>query len=239
VSWGKKEKRICAALSVLLFAGGSLLAGDVANFKDLGFSNDGAIYMFGEYGIEGRTLQPWAELYIIDVQKNTFVPNGRLVYKYDKKVVAGTDGEGALYAIVGQNPEITSKYGMSYLKQGAPLFLSVKENIPSNNASIEFRDFNKGDAYKVTLKSFSEGNGKDMKSSFYLTVVKTDARGKTTAAIVGNPQIKRSNVNSYSIKKVTYKSDTSSMIFVIEMKTPTSSGSDIRYMVEAFQEPKN
>jgi predicted secreted protein len=213
----------------------NIYAGDVANFKDLGFSPDGSIYMFGEYGVTGATLQPWARLNIVDVKQNEFVPGGRLSYKHDTKVIAGTDGEGALYAIIGQNPEITNRYGMNYLKQGHPLFITLLENDNSALETITFRDFDKGDNYKVDLHSSLPVYNSQSGSSFYLNVEKTSARGAKTNYLVGSPEVKRAGVTAYSIKKVTIKPETSSIVFIIELRLSSKDGSDVRYMVETLK----
>jgi predicted secreted protein len=212
----------------------ALPAGDVASFVDLGFSADGAIYMFGEYGIEGATLRPWANLNIVDVRKNDFVTGGRLVYKHNDIVAAGHDGEGALLAIVGQNPAITKLYGMSYLKQGVPLYVSLLEGHTAGGEAINFRDFDRGATYRASLISLTEGSGRNVWSSFYINVERTDRDGTKKTYRVGSPEIKRTQVTSYSIKKVSVKPETDALIFVIEMRLPLGSGPDIRYMVEAL-----
>jgi predicted secreted protein len=238
------KRKLVAALA--LFALSSFMlcaacwAGDVANFKDLGFTADGGIYMFGEYGVTGNDLKPWARLYIVDVTKNDFVAGGRLVYKDSKKIVAGTDGEGALYAIVGQNPEITSRYHFNYLKQGIPLFVTLKNSTLASEGSdtqtIDFRDFDRKTAYTVTLNSLVQGSGSGVSSSFYLTIQRKNPNGTVESFQAGSPDIKR-GVSSYSIKKVTYKPDTHSMVFVIETRSPSKTGGDdIGYMVETWKE---
>ena len=63
--WEESMKRIltgifCAALSIFP---ASLFAGDAAVFSDIGFSQDGLTYVFGEYGKTDQKYQAWAEIY--------------------------------------------------------------------------------------------------------------------------------------------------------------------------------
>lgn len=48
-------------------------AGDFAEFKSLGFSPDGSIYAFEQFGIQDGSGFPYAERYFINVKNDTFV----------------------------------------------------------------------------------------------------------------------------------------------------------------------
>ena len=63
----------------VFLAAGLSFAGDAAAFKNIGFSDDGKIYIFGQYGKTDVKYQPYAEIYTVDVEKNEYVPGG--VYK--------------------------------------------------------------------------------------------------------------------------------------------------------------
>jgi predicted secreted protein len=221
----------------LTFFFGSFLcayAAEVANFVDFGFSPDGTIYMFGEYGVKEGTLTPWARMYIVDVAKNDFVQGGILTYRHDAKVVAGHDGEGALYAIVGQNPDITRRYGMNYLKQGTPLYISLLNGHDTATQLVEFRDFENGSAYKAVLDMQYSGLRGAAKSSFDIRVERRLKNGTTNTYRVGDRSIQRANVNSYSVKKVFINRASNSIVFIIEMKLAAADGQDVRYMVETL-----
>ena len=62
---------ICTAFA--LFASLSLYAGDAAVFQDIGFSDDGTTYIFGQYGKTDKNYEAWAEIYTVDVAKNDYV----------------------------------------------------------------------------------------------------------------------------------------------------------------------
>jgi predicted secreted protein len=80
-----------------------IFAGDVASFVDLGFSEDGRIFMFAQYGVTEGSLKPWAEMRIVDIRSNNFVPGGRLNYTHTDRIAAGQDGSGALFRLIVRN----------------------------------------------------------------------------------------------------------------------------------------
>ena len=212
----------------------NLWAGDVATFVDLGFSPDGKAYMFAQYGIQSQTLKPWADLYVVDVNRNVFVPGGRISYVHTGPVVAGQDGSGALYRLIAKNAALADQHRVDFLIQGQPLYVSLNHD-GLNNETIEFRDFESGASYKAVLNSFVEGTGANLRSSFYISVDKTSANGSRSSYIVGTPDIKRPLITSYRIRKVMIAPKDGSMIFAVEMRKQSGSTFDIRYMVEALR----
>jgi len=232
-------KRIFTTVAIILGLGlaCTLWAGDVATFMDLGFSADGRYYAFGQYGIESGTLKPWADIFLIDVPKNNFVSGGRLSYVHSAPITQGQDGSGALYSLLSSNGPLFNKYGIDFLRQSRPLYLSMdpKSGSSSSNTPIEFRDFETGDSYVATIVSFVEGTGDTIKSSFFINLDRTKVDGSKKSYVVGTPQLKRPAVLAYRICRVIIAPKDGSMIFVIEMTKKAASGSDIRYMVEALR----
>ncbi len=230
-------KRKIFIIAILALIGGFLWAGDTATFVDLGFSPDGKIYMFGQYGVQSATLKPWADLYIVDVPLNNFVSGGRISYVHPNSVVAGQDGSGALYKLTAQNAALAERYRVDYLFQGKPLYIALEDNgSEENRPSIDFRDFESGVDYRASLVPFVEGSGEELKSSFYINLESTAKNGAKRTYTVGTPQLKRPLIESYTISKVMIAPRDGSMIFVIKMKRQTSAGDfDIRYMVEAVR----
>jgi len=211
-------------------------AGDTATFVDLGFSPDGKIYMFAQYGLQSGTLKPWADLFIVDVPGNNFVSGGRFSYVHDKPVVSGQDGSGALYRLIAQNASMAERYRINYCFQGQPLFVAINGEAGSETqAPAEFRDFESGAGYRASLVSYVESSGANLKSSFFIKLERTGRDGSKKVYTVGNPQIKRPLIASYRIRKVMIAPHDGSMIFLIEMKRQEGSGFNIRYMVEALR----
>jgi predicted secreted protein len=232
-----QKKSFCLVLTVLIFGAMRLWAGDNASFVDLGFSPDGTIYMFGQYGVESDTLKPWAELAVVDVPGNNFVPGGRVSYTHTRGVTSGQDGSGALYRLIAQNGALANRYGVNFLLQGYPLYLSLEtsDRAGDGGESIEFRDFQAGSSYKATLIPTLEGGGGNLKSSFLIKLERTARDGSKKTYTVGSPQVKRPLVSSYRIRKVVIAPQDGSLIFVIEMKKSGNGGFDIRYMAEALR----
>ncbi|MDR1363445.1 MAG: DUF2259 domain-containing protein [Spirochaetaceae bacterium] len=232
----ERRKFIVAGLAIvmsLLFTG-TLRAGDVASFVDLGFSQDGRIYMFAQYGVNEQTLRPWSELYIIDVERNDFVPDGRFSYKHDEPVALGQDGSAALLRIISYNTKTIQKYRSNFMHQGIPLFISLEDVRNPEGQTVDFRDFERGMRYDAALKSIVYGGGA-VSSSFYVIFNSYNRYDQKKIYRIGNPDVKRAGVTTYSIKKAIINPERTSMILVIEMTVLNGDGADIRYMVEALR----
>jgi predicted secreted protein len=223
------NKKIMLAAALLLL---SLLlwAGDTAVFVDLGFSADGKTYMFGQYGVQTDTLRPWADLYVIDVASNSFVPGGRINYMHDSSVMAGRDGSGALYRVIARNTGLADRYNIGYLLQGQLLYVSIENGVPPERETIEFPV---GLSYRAVLTS----NVRDSAgSSFSISLERRTDDGSIRCYTVGNAGIKRPGIVSYKICRIFASPRNDALIFVIEMRKRNSSGStDIRYMVETVR----
>ena len=232
-----RKKSFYFVLIVLVLGGLRLWAGDNASFVDLGFSPDGTIYMFAQYGVESNTLKPWAELAVVDVPKNNFVPGGRVSYNHPGAVTNGQDGSGAMYRLIAQSGALANRYGVDFLLQGQPLYISLETSDKAGDGGeiIEFRHFQAGVSYKATLIPTLEGSGKDLKSSFFINLERTSGDNSKRTYRVGSPAVKRPLISSYRIRKVMIAPQDGSLIFVIEMKKPGSGGFDIRYMTEALK----
>ena len=231
-----KFKRTFLSIAGLLLMGLSALwAGDSASFVDLGFSQDGSFYMFAQYGVKSGILMPWADVYIVDVSKNDFVPGGRISYTHENPIYAGQDGAGALHRLIARNASIAERYGVTYPNQGQPLYIALEGDPAYEGDTITFRDFVSGIFYRASLVETISGSGANLRSSFYISLecVDNDSTVKTFA--VGTPDIQRPLVSSYRIKKVLIAPPGNSLIFVIEMKRQAEGGHDIRYMVEALR----
>ncbi|MDR2802676.1 MAG: DUF2259 domain-containing protein [Treponema sp.] len=233
------EKRKSAVFFLFLIASvvftHNLRAGDVASFVDLGFSQNGKIYMFAQYGVNEHNLHPWSELYIVDVDQNEFVSGGRISYKHDTPVALGQDGSAALLRVVSRNSEIIQKYRANFMHQGIPLFISLEDVRTPDGHTIDFRDFERGVFYSASLKSIVYGSGAGIRSSFYIIFESRARNGVKKIYRVGNPDVKRAGVMTYSIKKAIVNPERSSIILVIEMTMKTNDGADIRYMIEALR----
>ena len=222
------------AISVLIFISLSKLwAGDVAVFVDLGFSADGRAYMFGQYGVLSPSLRPWAEIFVVDVPANNFVPNGRLAQTQQAPIRAGQDGSGAFFRLLADNTAFAARHGVNFVNQGQPLYISRDENPPAAGEKIDFRDFVSGNSYNAELIPTIRGSGMNTTSSFIINMQVRNSSGQVRNYTVGTPQVVRQRVASYNIKRVLIDAGGNSIIFVIEMRRVSETGHDIRYMIEA------
>jgi predicted secreted protein len=230
-----KQKGFCFFIIALIFCSSRVWAGDIASFVDLGFSPDGKIYMFAQYGVQSGTLRPWADLFVVDVPQNNFVTGGKDSFIHDSPVIAGQDGSSALYRIISRNAALAERYGVTYLIQGHALYISLNGAMSTLGEIIEFRDFESKISYRATLIPQVEGTGPNLKSSFYIQLERIALDGAKKVYNVGTPQVKRPLITSYRIKKVMIAPKDGSIIFVIEMRKQGAEGMDIRYMVEALR----
>ena len=229
------SRKIVLSICIILLCVSVLWAGDSAVFVDLGFSPDGRTYMFGQYGVLSSSLYPWADVFIVDMTANNFVPNGRLSSVQNTPIKAGQDGSGILYQMLANNSGLTSRYKIDFQNQGQPLYIARNENSSAYGETIDFRDFLSGKDYTAQLIPTINGSGMNVRSSFYIRLDVRSPNGQTRNYTVGTPSVVRQRILSYSIKKVLIDSTGSSVIFVIEMKRAAEGGDDIRYMVEAVR----
>jgi predicted secreted protein len=222
-------------LVVLIMGAPGLWAGDSASFVDLGFSPDGTIYMFAQYGVKTGTLKPWADMYVVDVLRNNFVSGGRISYTHDKAIEAGQDGAGALYRVITKNAEFIERYGLSYPNQGQPLYIALSGDPAYEGKTVAFRDFVSGVSYQADLVEKINGTGKNTQSSFYITLESVDGDGEAKRYTIGAPQLERPLIYAYRIKKVLVAPSGNSLIFVVEMNLHGENGPDVRYMVEVLR----
>ncbi|MDR0730136.1 MAG: DUF2259 domain-containing protein [Treponema sp.] len=222
-------------LALVIRCGAALWAGDTASFVDLGFSRDGTVYMFAQYGVALSTLKPWAELYAVDVSRNDFVSGGKLSYSSASPLNAGNDGAGAFYRIMTQNSVLADRYGVDFLHQGHPLYIALDGEAGSPQGErVDFRDFERGFSYQARLVPSTEGSGAGLKSSFYIALERSGPAGDRKTFTVGNPGVQRARIATYKIKKIIASPLDNSLIFVIETRKQAANGYDIRYMIETL-----
>jgi len=225
-------RKIKLTVFLIFFLNAALWAGDVASFIDMGFSPDGKIYMFGQYGVLSPTLKPWAEFFIIDVPTNSYVPNGWVTFTDNTPVKAQQDGSDVFSRLVSNNSALISRYNINTQNKGLPLYISRDIKPLKDGETIEFRDFLTGNAYKAELIPTREGSGSNVRSSFYINLENKVQNGQIKNYIIGNPQRKRQKVETYNINRVLIDPSEATIIFIIEMKKVSDSGYDIRYMAE-------
>ena len=207
-----------------------LWAGDSARFVNLGFSEDSRYFMFGQYGILNGSSIPYADCYIVDVQRNDFVPHGRFSERFNTRQEAGHDGLGGILKLVEKNYTKLKTYRINHLLTGRMVYVLIDGEIPIS--SLEFRDFNSSSLYSVRLNQEQRGSGTSVSSCFWIEVDVNYASGKTNSYRIGRPTYYRKGVKEYRIKYLLLAPDGKSLIFVIEKSIIDAKGESIRYMVE-------
>ena len=101
--------RACLALALLtafavLGALAPAKAGDAATLNVLGFSSDGAIFAFEEYGVQDGSGFPYANRYYIDTATDTFLPGSPIRKRID----------GAVLVIAGGGPYEARLRGLAH-----------------------------------------------------------------------------------------------------------------------------
>lgn len=207
-----------------------LSAGDVAAFVNLGFSDDSSYFMFAQYGVVNGSEKPYADLYTVDIAKNSFVSNGVLERKFSKDITPGQDGSGALYNVLHEAAPLVKKLDIDHLSTGRIVYILVDGKEPKDR--IEFRDFVRGDSYVLTLVQQRFGSGKEVSASFHINLSVTTKAGATRTYTLGLPDYKREDVLSYRIKGVFFSPAESGLVVIVEKEMYAEEGRNIRYMVE-------
>jgi predicted secreted protein len=223
-------KRLVLVGILSALAASAALAGDVATFVNLGFSEDSRYFMFAQFGVLEKSSTPYADSFVVDVRANSFVSQGVRKVAYTKSVEPGNNGEGALFNLVGDSTALTRQYRINHLLSGRLLYLLVDGGEAID--SLEFRDFLTASSYKVDLLQNATEKGSDAVSSYHIQLTVTQKDGTTHSLDIGNPRIQRSGVKSYHIKQIILAPDGESLVFVIQRAEQDTHGSNIRYMVE-------
>jgi predicted secreted protein len=217
----------------ILLAAVASWSGDVAQFDNLGFSSDGRYFMFGQHGILEKTSYPYAELAIVDVPANAFVPQGTKKVSYTKGVEPGSTGLGALLNALSDAAAQKRQYRIDHLVTGRLLYLLVDGVNPAE--TLEFRDFQAGTRYAVTLVQTPGTKDGQPAAAFSLKVTVTGKDGKARDYTVGNAGLARTGVKAYRVKQVVLGPDGAALVFVIQKEEADGTSVNIRYMVETVR----
>lgn len=219
---------------------GSLMAfgGDVAVLKNLGFSADGKYFMFGQYGIDGQTKNPYAEIFTVDVAKNAFVPGGVSKGRYPVAISIGDDGQKALYAQLEKVDRIRKSLKLDFLTQGRPIYFRVvSEQNPAQADSLKVLDYQTGREYGLELTETSRSSGdKKTSGAFQISLEIRDKGGNVLGTYkVGSPDFYREGVKNYTISQILLTPKEKGAVIVVEREEDDGLGGiNIRYMVETL-----
>lgn len=216
----------CAGLMV------SMYAGDVASFVNLGFSSDGTRFVFGQFGITDSEYRSYADIFSVDVVKNSFIPNGKFS-TLPSAATAERDGRSVFDALQNGSAPFIKSLGVDSAAQGRDVYIQAEDEPLLKN--ISFRDFESDATYNITVHTLIEGKGASVKSSFYLIVEIVSPDGKKITKTVGLPGFKREGIKNYLIRRIITDSTGKSLVFIIEKEQYDAKGSSVRFMVETLR----
>lgn len=223
-------KKCSIMLLFLLLITTALWAGDLAVFVNLGFSDDASHFMFAQYGVPSDSLNPYAEIYYVNVEKNNFADLAK--EDFDVDIQLGQDGQGALFSLLNQNIETTNRLNINHLNSGRLLYILINGNEPKPHLS--FRDFVSEYKYSIDLIQKAKAGTSDKEegsAAFHIELTLTkDGKGKEYK--IGLPNYYRKGVADYRISHVLVAPDNKSVVFIVEKKMIDGS---IRYMVETVK----
>lgn len=235
----KIAKKFFLASICILCTAFFLFAGDVAEFKDLGFSEDGTKYSFAQYGIEDKSFQAWAEIYVVDIPSNNFVKNGVFSTKASVQTASKTSMT-VFQELYDKNKAFIERYAKKRASIDKTLYIRANESKDAGEI-IRFKDYEKITSkddvtYSLQRIIHKTGSGEKTESSFYINLEKIDANGVVIATqLIGTPQLKRKGVLDYTIERVFVDESGKNLIIIVEKKIYDPRGSSIRYMVEAAE----
>ncbi len=226
-------KRNALIGALFLLAALAASAGDVAQFINLGFSPDSRYFMFGQYGVAEGSSAPWADSYIIDLPGNAYAKKGVRQFASTRPVDPGATALGALLVVLADGITEKRQYRIDHLNTGRLLYVLVDGAPPPD--TIEFRDFQSGRSYKVSLTQSSLTSVTGVRSSYSISVTITDKDGRTRTLSAGNPSYGRAGVKAYHVKQILLAPDGSSLVFVVQKEQQDTKGLNVRYMVETLK----
>ena len=221
-------------LLLLAAAAATAWAGDVARFVNLGFSDDDRYFLFGQYGVDEKTLHPYAEISVVDVPANQFAPAG--VRKASSRVASepGATGEGALYNLLRDSADLARKHGIDHARTGRVLYLPAPPEARPQE-TLAFRDFQTGARYQMRLVQSASGEGDRVESAFHIEVTVNPASGESSSYRMGLPDYRRRGVKGYRVSQVLLSPGGGSLIAVVERSERDGGGSNVRYMIETLR----
>jgi len=206
-------------------------ADDVAVFTNLGFSRNSQVFMFGQYGIQ--TGKPFAEIYTVDVERNSFVANGNFSESFTAPLSPGQSGIAAMYTLLPQAQNIIRTRVISHFTQGRLIYLLVNGQEPRERLS--FRDFETGNRYTVSLVQERRGAEAAVEAAFHIDLEVEFANGTRDTFRVGRPGYFRAGVDRYRVSRILLSPDEKSLVFVVEKTVRNAGNTGIRSMVETVR----
>lgn len=219
--------------SIAFLCAAFVYAGDVAVFVDKGFSDDGRIYVFAQYGRTDKTFRAWSEIYTVDIAKNIFIKNE--LYKTEPSRATENKTGYDVYKDLDETHYVAfRKYNLQPTPAEQLLYVATASEKKGTD-EISFNDFGSEKKYTYTINLIPtiEGKAKNARSSFFIMLEKKDERGTVLLRKkIGSPDVVRKGVSGYKIEKIFRDKTGTRIVFVVAKTVEDNAGISIRYMVE-------
>ena len=226
-------KRLLVICSLIFISISYLFGGDTARFVNLGFSGDGSYFMFAQHGFMADTGKTYSDLYIVDVDKNIFTSGGVKHGEYEAIIEPGQSSDGALFSLLEDSISQRTRYGISYLEKGRPLYIRISSNEEEEmNNSLQFRDFETEMKYTIDLMQNVMGEDMSAKSTFYIDMNIEYKNGVSKDLKIGHPDYIRDGITEYNINRILLSPEEDSLVFII---SKTDVDLNVRYMIETVR----
>ena len=224
---------------LLVLAAAAAMAGDLAVLENLGFSADGRYFMFGQHVLVTDAGQAYAEVALVDVPRNDFVPGGWKKSSWNVRILPNQDSRGALYELLSESTDLKKRYGISHLEQGRLLYARNNGDDTMTDAAegeeavpaLSFRDFERGREFSMALYQEELAEGEGPAASFHIELTVVEPSGVEESYVVGRKGYHRDGVAAYSIVRVWAGPDGRSLVIVVAKEAADLS---VRYMVETL-----
>lgn len=134
-------------LTLLLL--GLARAGDAASLEFWGFSGDGRYLAFEQYGVQDGSGFPYAELYVVDVARNTLLRSAKATVQS-----ASTSAGAARKQVSAQSRTVLAQYGIIRGNQGRFVQIAGK-NSPTQ--TVEFTVLGRGHRLELATAEAPKG----------------------------------------------------------------------------------
>ncbi len=213
----------------ILFLNITLCAGDAAQFCALGWSPGYKHFAFTQCGEQDGSGFPYAELFIVDVEKNNFVDNGVIKCLWNDEVDTAAKGLHALLALYVDADSVLKACAISIDHQVRPVFIQ-------QDGECTHARWRAGDSvFSLVMQQETKGDpGSYESSAAFSFVLHVDDE---TPLLIGNNKRFRKYVLRYDIDHIMQAPDNKSVVIVIRITKLGFEGPDIRYMVETIKMP--
>lgn len=227
----KKSFLIAALLCRLLL---SLYAGDRAEFVNLGFSSDGDLFMYGQYGVNSLNDGMFADLKVVELQTDTLRSDLGQSRLYRCMIYPEQTGREALYESLKEYAtDKGSLVTIDHLSTGRLLYKQIPGE--KSDEGIMFRDFSSGIDYSIAVTQRSAGEGSEIKSSLVLSVYQDMDIGEDKRYSVGMMTGYMPGISGFQIKQVLLSPDSRFLLIVVQYEQYREDGNDVRYMVRSVE----